>query len=204
MQIQELVAEYRKKTDEEIMRLALDREQLTPEGVSTLTDELARRKITVEQLKAFSKEENRQRRKDAFRSKRRGERATDRWSLRIQVIAAYAIGLLLYALLPFKVPKEWEDAAFVTFLCTVGIGFTFREYWNRLSFWVSLTIAAVAQLSVVKALNPRVYWHYKNASFVTGFVVGFLVWGVMFLLLRHVWQDIDTQSGDRHGDPESH
>jgi hypothetical protein len=203
VQIQELVAEYRKKTDEEILRLALDRDQLTPEGVSALTDELARRKITVERLKAFSKEENRQRRKEAFRSKRRRARATDRWSLRIQVGAAYAIGLLLYLLLPFKIPKEWQDAAFVTFLCTVGIGFSFREFWKRLSFWVSLAIAAVAQLSVIKALNPGAHWHYKDASFVTGLVVGFFVWGAMFLLLRHVWQDLVTHSDDRHGNPES-
>jgi len=202
VQIQELVAEYRKKTDEEILRLALDREQLTPEGESALTDELARRKITVERVKAFRKEEDRQRRKETSRSQRRRARAVDRWSLRIQVLAAYAIGLLLYVLLPFKIPKEWGDAALVTFLCTVGIGFTFHEFWKRLSFWVSLAIAAVAQLSVIKALNPGAHWHYEGASIVTGFAVGFFVWGAMFLLLRHVWQDSDTHSDERHGNAE--
>jgi len=70
VQIQELVDQYQKKTDEELLRLARDREQLTPEASSALTDELARRKIAAGRLKAFSKEEERQERKDAFRSKR--------------------------------------------------------------------------------------------------------------------------------------
>jgi hypothetical protein len=32
----------------------------------------------------------------------------------------------------------------------------------------------------------------------TGFAVGFLVWGAMFLLLRRVCQDSDTRSEFRH------
>jgi hypothetical protein len=198
VQIQELVDEYRKKTDQELLRLARDREQLTPEAVSALTDELARRKITAERLRAFSKEEERQGRKEAFRAKQRRARAADRWWFRIQLVAAYAIGLLVYLLLPFKIPNGWEDAALVTFLCTVAIGLIFREFWKRLSFWVALAAAAVAQLWVIKALNPGAHWHYKNASFVTGFGVGLLVWGAMFLLLRRVWQDSDTRSDYRH------
>ena len=113
MQIQELVDEYRKRTDEELLRLARDREQLTPKALSALTDEMARRKIAAERLKAFSKEEERQGRKEAFRSKRRRAHAAGRWWSRIQLVAAYAIGLLVYHLLPFKIPKEWEDAAAV-------------------------------------------------------------------------------------------
>jgi hypothetical protein len=198
VQIQELVDEYRKKTDAELLRLARDREQLTPEAISVLTDELARRKIAAERLEAFSKEEERQGRKDAFRSKRRRARAAGRWWSRIQLFAGYAIGLLVYHFLPFKIPKEWEDAAVVTFLCTVTIGFMFQEYWNRLSFWVSLAIAAVAQLWAIKVLSPRAHWDYKNASIVTGFAVGLLVWGAMFLLLRRVCQDSDTRSDYRH------
>lgn len=60
MQIQELVDEYRKKTDEELLQLASDREQLTPEAATALRDELARRQISHERLEAFSKEEERQ------------------------------------------------------------------------------------------------------------------------------------------------
>ena len=199
MQIQELVDEYRKRTDEELLRLAREREQLTPEAISALTDELARRKIAAERLQSFSKEEQRQGRKESFRSKRRRVRAAGRWWWRIQLVAAYAIGLLVYHLLPFKIPREWEDAAVVTFLCTVAIGFMFHEFWKRLSFWVSLAIAAVAQLWVIKVLDPRAHWHYKNASSLTGFAVGVLVWGAMFLLLRRVCQDSDTRSDYRHG-----
>jgi hypothetical protein len=88
VEIQELVDEYRRKTDEDLLLLARDREQLTPEAVSALTDDLAQRKIGAERFQAFSKEEERQRRKEAFRSKRRRARAADRWWLRIQLVAA--------------------------------------------------------------------------------------------------------------------
>ena len=63
---------------------------------------------------------------------------------------------------------------------------------------MSLAIAAVAQLWVIKVLNPRAHWHDKNASIVTGFAVGLLVWGAMFLLLRRVYQDSDTRYDYRH------
>ena len=43
MNIQELGEQYREKTDEELLRLALAREQLTPEANLALTGELARR-----------------------------------------------------------------------------------------------------------------------------------------------------------------
>jgi hypothetical protein len=160
-------------------------------------DELARRKIAAVQLKAFSKEEERQGRKDAFRSKRRRARVAGRWWSRIQLFAAYAVGLLVYHFLPFKIPTEWEDAAVVTFLCTVAIGFMFQEYWKTLSYWVSLTIAAVAQLWVIKVLNPTAHWHYKSAPILTGFAVGLLAWGAVFLLLRRVYHESDTRSDYR-------
>jgi hypothetical protein len=198
VQIQKLADEYRKKTDEDLLRLARDRKQLTAEANSALTDELAHRKIAAERFNAFSKEEERQGRKEAFRSKRRRAHVAGRWWWKIQLVAAYAIGFLIYLLLPFKIPRDWEDAAVVTFLCTVAIGFTFQEFWKRLSFWVSLAIAALAQLWVIKVLNPRARWHYHNASILTGFAVGFLVWGAMFLLLRRVCQDSDTRSEFRH------
>jgi len=198
VQIQELVDEYRKKTDEELLRLARDREQLTPEAISALTEELANRKIAAERFKAFNKQEERHGRKEAFRSKRQRARAAGRWWSRIQLVAGYAIGFLVYHLLPFKIPREWEDAAVVTFLCTVAIGFMFQEFWKRFSFWVSLTIAALAQLWLIKVLNPSANWHYRNASILIGFAVGLLVWGAMFLLLRRVFQNSDTRSDFRH------
>jgi hypothetical protein len=198
VQIQDLVDEYRKKTDEDLLRLARDPEQLTPEANSALTDELARRKIAAERFKAFNKEEERQGRKEAFRSKREQTRVAGRWWSRIQLVAAYAIGFLIYHLLPFKIPRDWEDPAVVTFLCTVAIGFMFQEFWKRLSFWVSLAIAALAQLWVIKVLNPGAQWHYKNAAILVGFVVGLLVWGGTFLLLRRVCQGSGTNSDFRH------
>src|SRR6266481_3054310 len=58
VEIQYLAEEYRGKTDEELLRLALDPEQLTPEANVVLRDELARRRINnAEGLSAFRKEE---------------------------------------------------------------------------------------------------------------------------------------------------
>jgi hypothetical protein len=59
--IQEFAEEYRGKTDEELLRLALKPEQLTPEANAVLNDELARRRINnAERLKAFRDEEEQQ------------------------------------------------------------------------------------------------------------------------------------------------
>jgi hypothetical protein len=58
VELQGLAEEYQRKTDEELLRLALDRTQLTPEASSILNDELSRRRInTTERLGAFSAEE---------------------------------------------------------------------------------------------------------------------------------------------------
>jgi len=58
VEIQDLAEEYRSKTDEELLLLALDPEQLTPEANAVLNDELARRRINdTERLKAFRDEE---------------------------------------------------------------------------------------------------------------------------------------------------
>jgi len=86
----------------------------------------------------------------------------------------------------------------VTFLCTVAIGFMFQEYWKRLAYWVSLAIAALAQLWVIKVLNPKAHWHYKSASILTGFAVGLVAWGAVFLLLRRLSQDSDARSDYLH------
>jgi uncharacterized membrane protein YhaH (DUF805 family) len=74
----------------------------------------------------------------------------------------------------------------------------FQEYWKRLGYWVSLVISAIAQFSVIKVLNPKAHWHYKSASILTGFAVGLLAWGTIFLLFRRVHQDSDTRSDYRH------
>lgn len=58
VEIQNFAEEYQNKTDEELLRLALDPEQLTPEANAALNDELARRRINnTQQLKAFSEQE---------------------------------------------------------------------------------------------------------------------------------------------------
>jgi hypothetical protein len=58
VELQELAEEYQRRTDEELLRLAFDRTQLTPEASSILNDELSRRRInTTERLAVFNAEE---------------------------------------------------------------------------------------------------------------------------------------------------
>lgn len=58
MEIQDLAEEYRTKTDEELLRLALDAADLTPEANLVLSNELSRRGInTAERLASFRVEE---------------------------------------------------------------------------------------------------------------------------------------------------
>jgi hypothetical protein len=56
VEIQELADEYRNKSDEELLQLALVREQLTPEARAVLSDELSSRKIGAEREKVFQDE----------------------------------------------------------------------------------------------------------------------------------------------------
>ncbi|HLX85823.1 MAG TPA: hypothetical protein VKR59_18130 [Terriglobales bacterium] len=60
MEIQDLAQEYQAKTDEELLRLALDSADLTPEANLVLTTELSRRGIkTEDRLVSFRAEEQR-------------------------------------------------------------------------------------------------------------------------------------------------
>lgn len=62
MEIQDFAEEYEKKTDEELLRLALTSEQVTPDANVALNDELRRRRInTVDKLRAFNGEEDERR-----------------------------------------------------------------------------------------------------------------------------------------------
>jgi hypothetical protein len=58
VEIQDLADEYQSKTDEELLRLALDSADLTPEAKVVLNNELSRRGINrAERLTAFREEE---------------------------------------------------------------------------------------------------------------------------------------------------
>ncbi len=59
MEAQDYTKTYERRTDEELLRLALHQEELTSEAVSALRNELARRSISSnEQLNAFREQEN--------------------------------------------------------------------------------------------------------------------------------------------------
>jgi len=53
MPIGEFAGEYQAKTDEELLRLAMDSDQLTSEAQAYLTSEFAQRGISAEQVRAF-------------------------------------------------------------------------------------------------------------------------------------------------------
>ena len=53
MRVGDFAKEYQSKTDEELLRLAMDSEQLTSEAKAYLTSEFARRGINSERIRAF-------------------------------------------------------------------------------------------------------------------------------------------------------
>ena len=53
MRVGDLAGEYRAKTDEELLRLAMDSDQLTADAQSYLTSELAKRGISAERVRAL-------------------------------------------------------------------------------------------------------------------------------------------------------
>jgi hypothetical protein len=54
MEMQDLIKQYEVKTDDELLRLALDSEQLTSEAIAVLRNELAKRRIDgTERLSIF-------------------------------------------------------------------------------------------------------------------------------------------------------
>ena len=58
MEVQDLAKQYQSKTDEELLRLELASEELTPEANVALRDELAKRQINgTDRLSAFREEE---------------------------------------------------------------------------------------------------------------------------------------------------
>jgi len=54
----DLAGVYQAKTDEELLRLAMESDQLTPEAQAHLTRELAKRGISAEKIDSFREEEN--------------------------------------------------------------------------------------------------------------------------------------------------
>ncbi|MBZ5616014.1 MAG: hypothetical protein LAO23_18565 [Acidobacteriia bacterium] len=58
MEIQDFAKEYQSKTDDELLRLELDSEQLTLEANDALKGELSRRQIGTDRLSAFREQES--------------------------------------------------------------------------------------------------------------------------------------------------
>jgi hypothetical protein len=68
VEIQDLAGQYQSRTDEELLRLALDPEQLTPGAKAVLNDELARRRINNPQRLSDFREQEVQREEEQGRN----------------------------------------------------------------------------------------------------------------------------------------
>jgi hypothetical protein len=64
VEIQDLAQEYQSKADEDLLRLALDAADLTPEAHVVLNNELSRRGINNSELIAFQEEEEQRKEED--------------------------------------------------------------------------------------------------------------------------------------------
>lgn len=94
MEGQNFAEDYQQKTDDELLRLELDADQLTTEAGRALRDELARRKIDTQQLKASrAAERNGTRRSKHQRRKRplRFSKSDIGW-----LVFTFVIGFLVF------------------------------------------------------------------------------------------------------------
>lgn len=139
MELPELAEEYQRKTDEELLRLALDRTQLTPEASSILNDEISRRRInSTERLGAFSAEEE--------------QRKEEQWNDagRLFVIHPYGIGRKRFG----KAEREYNlDTGMERFKTTVFVVLLWLPLIPTGTFLVERKRAFLAnQMKVLKRL----------------------------------------------------
>ena len=64
MKVQELAAEYRQNSDEELLRLALEQDQLTEEARVAFQAEMAARRLSSDHVERYRSEDERIRKKE--------------------------------------------------------------------------------------------------------------------------------------------
>lgn len=181
--------EYSRKTDEELLQLASDRDDLLEDAAVALDAELRRRNLTDSALiehQTFIKQQEEQEWK-VQRRKRSGT-FSDRRSL-LDALVAFVFGgliLLAYRAIPtqYQLKPDWEQSAASVLAASTAVIY-FMGAWRRVEFWVALDISSLIHLLVIRALAKN--FPKFNAFSTTTIAVGVAIFFAVYLGFW-IWQ----------------
>ena len=199
MWTEHIVAEYAKRTDDELLALAHARHCLTDEARIALDAELRRRNLTESDLKEHQQFVKRMERRE-YRSPRprklfgvaklSGKQMLCSFAVIAIVVPGYLALAARYHLDPMS--EEASVCVLITFAFVV-VGW--RSLWGDVAFWITVTASAAAQWYVVHAWAER---EGKFASSGRAFgkvatFLGFLMWiatyGLVWLVRKRLHRE---------------
>lgn len=193
-------AEYSKRSDDELLQLKSERHSLITEAADALDAELHRRNLTesdrVEHIRFVKKQEQRETKRQRARGRRwRFGYLKDRltWVDLLWWLAAVALISFIYLALPSRdrMGPDWQDAAVIVMLTSVGIAIASRRLlWRKFTFWISLLISSAIHLVVVHAFTQRLgnlNHSQGRGAIVLGLLLFLAVYGSIWLLQRMLY-----------------
>lgn len=184
--------QYASLSDHELLHIAGDRRDLLVEAALALDNELARRGLTQEQVRAKKRDESRLEIQElrAHQPKRKESKYfVAQIRLRWFFIGLVGAVLLMFLTIrPHRPAYEWSEPIIVVYTGCLLACLVVQPWVRRtLSFWLSLTIACVPQFIVSHWLTVYHPAQSRGASKGTWFLSifsGYVVGGAVFLLLQ--------------------
>lgn len=179
--------EYSQRSDDELLRLASERNTLTAEARAALDDELRRRNLTEADQREHQRFVKRQERRE-WRP-RRWKIPGFKYQMGFRdVLGAFATMALIsftYLAIPshYQLKPDWAEAAFLVVISSTVIVFA-AESLQNVVLWTSLAISSPIHLLVVHALIHRAPNFDRAAK--GGAFLGLVIFAVVYASLRYV------------------
>jgi len=180
--------EYSRRTDDELLRLALERDALTDEAAEALEVELQRRNLTESdriEYQKFAKLQERLERRNQHR--RNSGTFVDRESLLNKAVAAaFGAGIFFtYRAIPahYQLSPGWEQAAANVLAAATVIVYMMGQ-WRKVLFWRMLTVSSTIQLLVLRIFAERLSkFEYgpSAVSILIGLIIFFVVYAIVWM-----------------------
>ena len=188
-------AEYSERADDELLRLASERDSLTLEAAAALDAELRRRNLSERDQARYQRFLKRSERRDAIRQKVKiwgTWRDRSSWVDVFWAVIVMVVISSIYLALPsrYQMKPDWQEAAVHMMFASVFIAVVGREWWQKLGFWISLVISSAIHLVVVHAwLRHAGRFSRGNGklAILLGFVLFFAVYGMVWVLRRNFY-----------------
>jgi hypothetical protein len=193
--LNDFTTEYSKRSDDELLLLASDRDSLTTEAGAALDAELRRRNLTESDqvkhqqfVKRNEQREARTRRRKIFGT--RSDRSS--WVDVFWALLAIALISLTYLALPsrYQMRPDWQEAAVHVMFASVFIAVVGSSWWRKIGFWISLLVSSAIHLFVVHAWIQRAGYLSTGRgklAILLGLVLFFVIFGFVSLLRRNFY-----------------